>query len=386
MSDGHVFYTDPGTGTRFGTETVDRGGGDVVERQETIIAGATAAAKALPLNSAPAGTEYGLPVRQVGAAAMKGAVPTRATATWTTATTTDTTLALTLDGHALVAVTLRLASGTLTGGNLIFEHSDDGANWFQAYGYESRSLYADGNLNRSYTSTAADPQTAPTTWFIPVAGLTNFRIRLNPVLTGTSPNLAIAINATSVTQPLRHIHAFSALASTFNATVVAAGDTAHDSVDAGSPVKIGHKAIAHNAAPTAVAANDRTDSYANRHGIQFVIGGHPKVERLTAKYTGAQTDTVLKTINSGQIFVVTQCSAFCSHANTVDVQVLFEFDDSTDVRFSEHPNIAAGSGYTEGAGGGILAIGADAQDVLVTCTAPTTGSVVVAVSGYVIES
>jgi hypothetical protein len=164
------------------------------------------------------------------------------------------------------------------------------------------------------------------------------------------------------------------------------GNVAHDAADAGNPLKVGFKALAHGAAPTAVAADDRTDWFANRHGVPWVIGGHPKVERLTQKNTAAQTDQVLKTVAAGEKFVVTQISAFCDKANTVDVQVLIEFDDTADVKITEHPGIAAGSGFIEGNGAGILAIGADGQDLLLTNEVPTTGSVTVHVSGYIVPS
>jgi hypothetical protein len=164
------------------------------------------------------------------------------------------------------------------------------------------------------------------------------------------------------------------------------GNVAHDAADSGNPLKLGVRAFAHGAAPTAVAADERTDWLANRHGIPFVMGGHPKVERLTQKNTAAQTDQVLKTVAAGEKFVVTQISAFCDRANTVDVQVLIEFDDTSDVRVFENPGIAAGMGAVEGDGSGILAIGGDGQDLLLTNEVPTTGSVTVHVSGYIVPS
>jgi len=160
------------------------------------------------------------------------------------------------------------------------------------------------------------------------------------------------------------------------------GDVAHDAADTGDPVKIGAKAAGLGASPIAVAAADRTNVHATRHGISYVIGGHPNAQRLTGKYTAAQTDAVLKTVATGKSFVVTGYSVFVDKSCTVNVQALLEFDDATDVRIAEHPGIAAGSGMVEGSGAGILAIGASGQDVLFTCTVPTTGSVAVHVTGY----
>lgn len=164
------------------------------------------------------------------------------------------------------------------------------------------------------------------------------------------------------------------------------GDVAHDTADAGEPVKIGYKAIAHGASPTAVAANDRTDAYANRHGIPFMIGGHPNVETWTDENTAAGSNEVLKTVNSSQKAVITMVEVFCDNANTVDVDVLLEFDDTADVFVAHHPGIAPGSGFVIGDGSGIVAIGGDAQDVIWTNEVPTGGSVRITVRGYIIPS
>jgi hypothetical protein len=162
------------------------------------------------------------------------------------------------------------------------------------------------------------------------------------------------------------------------------GATAHDDADAGNPLKLGHRAVSHGATPASVAANDVSDWYANRAGVPFIIGGHPNVETLTRKDTGAQTDAVLKTVNANERFVITAVAVLCDNANSVDVQALVEIDDTADIRVVEHPGIPPGGGFTHGNGGGILAIGIVAGDVLWTCSVPTGGSVVVSVSGYLI--
>ena len=73
-------------------------------------------------------------------------------------------------------------------------------------------------------------------------------------------------------------------AGTFAVQSAAAGDVAHDGVDSGNPVKTGAVAVAHGTNPTAVAAADRTNLYANRAGIPFVMGGHPNIITLEAVY------------------------------------------------------------------------------------------------------
>jgi|SRR5688572_3314129 len=162
------------------------------------------------------------------------------------------------------------------------------------------------------------------------------------------------------------------------------GDVPHDTADAGSPVKVGYVAKEYKATPTAVTAGDRVAQPADRTGLPFIIGGHPNVETLIRKDTGAQTDAILKAVGAAERFVITGIACFCSNANTVDVQCLIEFDDTADVVVMEHPNCPRGGGFVVGNGGGIIAIGATGQDVLWTCSVPTSGSVTVQVWGYLI--
>ncbi len=168
--------------------------------------------------------------------------------------------------------------------------------------------------------------------------------------------------------------------------IEAVGDLDHDVPNAAgnNPQMAGLEAVAHGAAPTAVDAADVTKWYANRHGIPFVIGGHMNTFRVPRKDTAAQTNVILQAVAGGEKAVITAISVYLGNDVTVDVQALIEFDAGSTI--SEHPNLAAGSGFVEGNGGGILAIGGDGQDVLWTCTVPTTGAVTVQVSGYLVPS
>lgn len=49
---------------------------------------------------------------------------------------------------------------------------------------------------------------------------------------------------------------------------IVAGDTAHDAVDAGNPIKVGGKAS--TARPAAVAIGDRVNAWFDRNGVQYV--------------------------------------------------------------------------------------------------------------------
>lgn len=168
------------------------------------------------------------------------------------------------------------------------------------------------------------------------------------------------------------------------------GNRAHDAVDAGAPVKIGFKAVAHGSSPTAVAAADRTDALANRHGIPFSLGGHPNIISFEAAYTAAQTDTAIVTVAGGSKIVVTEIEALCDNANTVDVGLRVGFGATTTPTTTgvvlTHPGIAHGSGVVRGSGAGILAIGADGEDLRITSEVPTSGSLRILVSYFTIES
>jgi hypothetical protein len=167
------------------------------------------------------------------------------------------------------------------------------------------------------------------------------------------------------------------------------GGVAHDGVDSGNPVKIGAKAIAHGANPTAVAAADRTDLYSNRHGVLFVIGGHPNTQTIRKTYSSTTaTDDPIITVSAGTKIVVTRCSMTMSRANTGDVTARLGFGATTTPTTTgvlmSHPAVAPGSGVVEGNGSGILGVGADGEDVRFTST--TTGTIDVVISYFTIES
>lgn len=177
------------------------------------------------------------------------------------------------------------------------------------------------------------------------------------------------------------------------------GDVAHDGVDAGEPVKVGHVAIAHGTNPTAVAAADRTNWYANRAGVPFVMGGHPNVQTVTTHIldaTGAQTDLALVTVAGGLKIVVTRVSIAADNDNTADINVKVGFGAATLPADSagagaagilvHHPGVPAGGGMTVGDGSGILGVGADGEDVRATVEDPTGGSVTISLSFYTVES
>ena len=171
------------------------------------------------------------------------------------------------------------------------------------------------------------------------------------------------------------------------------GDTAHDAIDAGEPVKVGHKALNLNTSITAVAANDRTDWYSNRHGIPWVLGGHPRT--LTASINvsdadGAQTDTALVTVGANVAIVVLLLQVYVDEDTTAGTQCRIGFGtantpalDAAAVVLSRS-GIPPGGGAVVGDGSGIVAQGASNEDLRLTSADPTGGNMDVIVTYFTI--
>jgi len=277
-------------------------------------------------------------------------------------------------------------------GTLTFEATVDGATWVSMIALDT-------------TNGAVSSATANGAFIFPCAGLAAIRIRAS---SWTSGQVAISANATTGATGLisglvagdvnvGNVDVASIAAGDNNIGNVdivtlpgIAGDVAHSTTDSGNPVKIGAVAIAHGTNPTAVDAAERTNLYANRAGIQFVIGGHPNVQTLRVNYTTAQTDTATVTIAGGLKIVVTAISALLDNACTVDVSVTIGFGTATTPTtlgvVLSHPGLVAGSGIVSGNGSGILGVGADGEDLRVTSEVPTGGSLTIVIHYYTIES
>ncbi len=179
---------------------------------------------------------------------------------------------------------------------------------------------------------------------------------------------------------------------------VVAGDLAHDAVDAGNPILNGMHALAHGTNPTAVAAADRVYWLANRAGVPWVIGGHPNVitrSHLIAHSDGAQTNAALLTIGSGSKAVITEISVFADGLNPAPAAVRIGFGTASvpastlagTAAIVIEGLIAAGVRLSRGGGSGIIAIGADNEDLRITCDDPgASGNFRVTYSYYTIES
>lgn len=175
------------------------------------------------------------------------------------------------------------------------------------------------------------------------------------------------------------------------------GTVAHDDVDSGNGSKISAKAVAYGVNPTGVAAADRTDLYANRAGILFTIGGHPNVIsrcNIVADSDGAQTDAALVSTAGGAKIALTHLSVSMDASNTGNVRVRIGFGAanvpadalSGTAGIVLHGDFSAGSGLSIGNGSAVIAIGADGEDLRVTCEDPAGGNVFIRYSYFTIES
>jgi hypothetical protein len=189
------------------------------------------------------------------------------------------------------------------------------------------------------------------------------------------------------------------LSSSFGTSVTSVqGNAAHDAADTGSPVKVGGKAVAHSANPTAVAAGDRTDWYFNRAGVPFVIGGHPNpisISMLVADADGAQSNVAAVTVSAGTKIAVTRSSMKADGDNTGKINLLCGFGAATlgspgttpATQIIDHfPGCSAGNGSNQGNGGGLLSVGADGEDLRVTCEDPAGGNAQFGFTYFTIES
>lgn len=160
---------------------------------------------------------------------------------------------------------------------------------------------------------------------------------------------------------------------------------------------VGGLAVALSSNPDAADANDGAAFLLNRHRIPFVLGGHPNIITTEYLWTTAQTDDAVVTVSTGAKIVVTQLQVTIDEATTVGVGFRLGFATSTLPTaptdgnavagyLASHRGLVPGSGLSRGDGSGILGIGADNEDLRITCEAPTSGSASLVVSYFTIES
>lgn len=125
-------------------------------------------------------------------------------------------------------------------------------------------------------------------------------------------------------------------------------------------------------------------------GNLTAVGGSTAAQNLEAAYTAAQTNTAILSVSDSNRIVVTAIDFVCDAANTVNVAVRIGFGATTTPTTTgvllSHPGLFAGSGLIKGNGGGILGIGGAGEDLRITASVPTTGSMRVIVTAYTVPA
>lgn len=112
-------------------------------------------------------------------------------------------------------------------------------------------------------------------------------------------------------------------------------------------------------------------------------------------FTTAQTDLAIKTLGAADRGKIYAAVVTCSNANTGDVSLRVGFAAATLPTVTNnsatgnvgvpivHPGIAPGGGFTWSGGGQPLGTGAEGQDIRLTCSAATGGSLVLVLTFWI---
>lgn len=126
-------------------------------------------------NTLPLPSSYGKHTKIIS-----GSQTAAVTAAWSSATGVDTALTLPLLGAGMVACTVNITGGTITAGTFNIEVSDNlGTNYYQTAASITYSAGVGQSIATSYLPVLSGGVIERA-----VVGYTNFRLRLNPVITG----------------------------------------------------------------------------------------------------------------------------------------------------------------------------------------------------------
>lgn len=171
-------------------------------------------------------------------------------------------------------------------------------------------------------------------------------------------------------------------------------DDAAFNVGSSKVTMAGMMAVPHGSAPDPADSFDAVVPLANRHRVQFTIGGHPNIVSYThAAITTAVTNTALITTSAGSKIVVTAITVTLDNASTVFPSVRIGFGTASVPALGNagiilaHGGVPAGGGVNRGDGSGIIGIGGDDEDLRITTVGNATGNgLQVTVNYYVIDS
>lgn len=189
---------------------------------------------------------------------------------------------------------------------------------------------------------------------------------------GTAGSAATGVVTVQGIASMTPVQVSQATASNFNAQIV--GNVAHDATDSGNPVKTGTRAVAFGSAPDDVSAGERADMIGSLEGLLFMFDTHPNVITRRDNYTAAQTDTAIVTVSSGSRIIVFEEDADTDLDNTVKTQVRIGFGGTNTPTGAgvilTHPGLVPGGGKKELR----IRVGGDGEDLRITSSVPTGGS------------
>lgn len=116
---------------------------------------------------------------RVSAQTTQFVAPAKTTAAWTSATSNNTAATVTVTNLSKVLVTLS-ATSTMSGGGLNFEFDDGSATWFAQRCKRVGGASITGQQDSAFTLSVTNQ-----VWACDVGGMSSFRVRLNPAITGT---------------------------------------------------------------------------------------------------------------------------------------------------------------------------------------------------------
>jgi hypothetical protein len=248
----------------------------------------------------PTAANLNATVAQGAAAALTAAWPstngtgTAVTTTITSSTTVDSTLSIATAGMGSAWVTIT-PTGTVSTGTVTFETSDDGGTTWKSILGARQDTQTSLSVSISITTS--------TQWSFGLAGaLTNFRVRLNPVMTGTgSVVVRIQTSGAPITPTTGILNTVSVNVSTLNGTSVVngglagtlavGGTQANNAAITANPVLGGGEVMTDGTSPTAATAGNIRRFETTVEGVQLVTLDHPKRFRCTVTVSTATTLT-----------------------------------------------------------------------------------------------
>jgi hypothetical protein len=242
---------------------------------------------------------------------------------------TSTVTATNIGVYAAVTIGIY---GTYAGVTGLFEASADNSIWFPLQGVRADSFVAETGPTTLANVTRA--------WDIPIQGFSYFRFRATAWSSGTA-NIVI-IPTTAAVEPAPTVGVAAGTNSI--GTILANGDTAAASTDAGNPIKIGGRApTLTNSIPTAVTAGQRVNAWFDTLGRLVVVeGGNPLESTFGTTTLTTISSTLLITAPGAGINTYVRSMTV---SNTSATGVRLDILDGATVKFSMF--IApSGGGYT----------------------------------------